>query len=150
MIERAVPSFDGTEIWFDSQGDGPVVVLLHGATMTSISNFDTYFAAGVDGRVGPATDPTISSLLRDAGAPVVGVDTRGHGRFGWSTDPERYRGDVHARDVAHVLDALGAERLISSVTRWARSLRLSCSEPRAVCDRQRSAEPRFLTIGSRT
>lgn len=108
MIERNVASFDATEIWFsDSEGDGPVVVLLHGATMTSVSNFDTYFAAGSDGRIGPMPGPTISSLLRDRGARVVAIDTRGHGRSGRSADPERYRGDAHARDVDSVLDALG-------------------------------------------
>ena len=107
MLERTVASFDGTEIWFsDSEGDGPAVVLLHGATMTSVSNFDTYFAAGSDGRIGPMPGPTITSLLHDHGARVIGIDTRGHGRSGRSGDPERYRGDTHARDVGHVLDAL--------------------------------------------
>ncbi len=112
MTERIVESFDGTEIWFsDSEGDGPVVVLLHGATMTSISNFDTYFAAGSDGRIGPMPGPTITTLLRDRGARVVGIDTRGHGRSGWSGDPERYRGDAHARDVGRVLDALDVAKV---------------------------------------
>ena len=98
MLERTVASFDGTELWFsDSEGDGPAVVLLHGATMTSVSNFDTYFAAGSDGRIGPMPGPTITSLLRDHGARVIGIDTRGHGRSGRSGDPERYRGDTHAR-----------------------------------------------------
>ena len=81
MSERVVASFDGTEIWFsDSEGDGPVVVLLHGATMTSVSNFDTYFAAGSDGRIDPMPGPTITSLLRDQGARVVGIDTASSGR----------------------------------------------------------------------
>jgi pimeloyl-ACP methyl ester carboxylesterase len=110
--ESSVVSFDGTTIWMsDSQGNGPVVVLLHGATMTSITNFETRFGFGDDGRIGPVPGATVASALRDAGARVVGVDARGHGRSGRSPDPARYRGDAHARDVQPVIGALGGDEV---------------------------------------
>lgn len=110
MTEGSVGSFDGTPIWFsDSGGDGPTVVLLHGITMTSISNFETRFGVGDDGRAGPMEGPTVASRLRYAGARVVGVDARGHGRSGRSPDSDRYRGDAHAEDVRAVIDAIGSD-----------------------------------------
>jgi pimeloyl-ACP methyl ester carboxylesterase len=108
--EHTVVSFDGTHIWYaDSGGDGPVVVLLHGITVTSRSNF----GVGED-LPGSATQiaapaPTISSALLAAGARVVALDTRGHGRSGKSPDPDRYRGDAHTRDVVAVLDAIAED-----------------------------------------
>lgn len=112
MTEGSVASFDGTPIWFsDTGGDGPTVLLLHGATMTSISNFETRFGIGDDGRAGPVEGPTVASRLRDAGARVVGVDSRGHGRSGRSPDPDRYRGDAHANDAKSVIDAIGSDEV---------------------------------------
>ncbi len=112
MDARTVASFDGTEIWFsDAEGSGPVVVLVHGVSMTSISNFDTHFADDGTGRISPLPGPTISSRLQGAGARVIGVDARGHGRSGRSSDPRSYRDDAHARDVACVLDAVGADEV---------------------------------------
>ena len=103
-------SFDGTEIWFsDSGGNGPVVVLLHGATLTSVSNFESFYALGDDGAILPAHGPTIHGGLCEAGARVVGIDARGHGRSGRSPDPERYRLDAHACDVIAVVDAAEVE-----------------------------------------
>jgi pimeloyl-ACP methyl ester carboxylesterase len=105
-----VQSWDGTEIWYsDSGGDGPVVALLHGLTMTSITNFEVHFGPDADGRVGRAEGPTIHGRLREAGGRVIGVDSRGHGRSGRSSDPDRYRGDAYARDVIAVLDDAGVE-----------------------------------------
>jgi pimeloyl-ACP methyl ester carboxylesterase len=162
MVERSVASFDGTQIWFsDSEGDGPVVVLLHGATMTSVSNFDTYFAAGSDGRIGPMPGPTISSLLRDQGGRVVAIDTRGHGRSGRSGDPERYRGDVHARDVSNVLDALGVAEVdlvgysmgamtaarLAGTERRLRSVALCGTGPSFIAGNDDGAVDRLTTLG---
>jgi hypothetical protein len=68
VIESAVASLDGTDIWIsDSQGGGPFVVLLHGATMTAVTDFETWFAFGDDGRIVPVADPTVASVLREAG-----------------------------------------------------------------------------------
>ena len=110
MAERSTRSFDGTEIWWsDSEGDGPVVVLLHGVCMTSISNFEIHFGIDGAGRVAPTEGPTIASLLRDEGARVIGIDARGHGRSGRSSDPGAYRGDAHAQDTMSVIDAVGVD-----------------------------------------
>lgn len=109
QVSSTVGSFDGTQIWFsDTGGTGPIAVLLHGLTMTSRTNFETFYALGADGRIGRADGPTISKLLRDAGGRVVGIDARGHGRSQGPVDPERYRGDAHAQDVIAVMDAIGA------------------------------------------
>ena len=112
MIESSVVSFDGTDIWFsDTQGRGPVVVLLHGAVVTSMSNFETRSGIGDDGRIGPVSGPTVASTLRDAGGRVVCVDARGHGRSGRSPDPDRYSGDAHARDVQALINALDQDEV---------------------------------------
>ena len=108
MAESLVPSFDGTPIWItDSGGDGPAVILVHGVTMTFTTNFDTRFGIGEDGRVGRVPGPTLAARIRSAGARVIGIDQRGHGRSGRSPDPDRYRGDAFARDVIAVADTLG-------------------------------------------
>jgi len=112
VIESSVMSHDGTPIWFsDTRGDGPVVVLLHGATITSVSNFETRFGLGDDHRIGPVSGPTVASTLCAAGARVVCIDARGHGRSGRSSDPARYRGDAHRKDVQIVIDALGCDEV---------------------------------------
>ena len=112
MGEGSAVSSDGTPIWFsDSGGDGPTVVLLHGITMTSISNFETRFGFGDDGRAVRVEGPTVASRLREAGARVVGIDARGHGRSGRSPDPDRYRGDSHANDVTAVIDEIGSHEV---------------------------------------
>jgi pimeloyl-ACP methyl ester carboxylesterase len=105
-----VTSSDGTPVWFsDSAGDGPVVILLHGFSMTSMSHFEVRYGPGADGRIGPTEAPSLRQRLVEAGARVVGVDARGHGRSGRSDDPARYRGDVHANDVSAVIDELGVD-----------------------------------------
>jgi pimeloyl-ACP methyl ester carboxylesterase len=110
VAERFVTSFDGTSIWFsDSGGDGAVVVLLHGATLTSISNFRVSYSD--DGAISSAVGPTVHGRLVAAGARVIGVDARGHGRSGRSREPDRYRGDAHAHDVTAVLDAAGVDQV---------------------------------------
>lgn len=107
VMERAVASFDGTRIWLaDDGGDGPVVLLLHGATVTSTTNFAIHLGRSAAGRIEPTPGPTIASALRDAGARVVVSDARGHGRSGRSSDPDAYRGDSHARDAMAVIDSL--------------------------------------------
>jgi pimeloyl-ACP methyl ester carboxylesterase len=105
-----VTSSDGTSVWFsDSAGAGPAVVLLHGFSMTSKSHFEVFYGPGADGRIGPTEAPSLHRRLLDAGARVVGVDARGHGRSGRSDDPTRYRGDVQASDVSAVIDELGVD-----------------------------------------
>jgi pimeloyl-ACP methyl ester carboxylesterase len=110
--EHTITSFDGTRIWYaDSGGDGPVVVLLHGVCVTSRSNFGVDPAPREHLAPVAARGPSISSTLLNAGARVVAFDMRGHGRSGRSPDPERYRGDTHARDAVAVIDASEANRV---------------------------------------
>jgi pimeloyl-ACP methyl ester carboxylesterase len=59
------PSFDGTEIYYESPGQGPAVLLVHGATTDSQRNW---------------VEPGISAGLAAAGRRVVLMDCRGHGR----------------------------------------------------------------------
>lgn len=110
MNEHTIASFDGTPIWYaDSGGEGPVVLLLHGACVTSRTNFGIEAGRRESVTPAPARGQSISSILLDAGARVIALDARGHGRSGRSPDPERYRGDAHARDAVAVLDASEAD-----------------------------------------
>jgi len=57
-------SFDGLSLYYDDQGDGPTVVLLHGFAADMNVN---YVRSG------------ILDLLLDEGYRVVALDARGHG-----------------------------------------------------------------------
>ncbi len=83
------------------------MILIHGATMTFKTNFESRYGPTDDGRLGLVEGSTIASRLRDEGGRVIGIDLRGHGRSGRSPDADRYRGDAYARDVIAVADALG-------------------------------------------
>lgn len=87
-------SFDGTKIAYEDQGDGPVVVLLHGFASDSYINW---------------VRPGIVDALADAGYRVVTVDMRGHGASDKPHDPEAYGGDTMARDVSALIDHLGLD-----------------------------------------
>lgn len=86
-------------------------MLLHGATVTSRSNFETRLRRDDNGHLATVPGDTLTSRLLDEGARVVGVDARGHGGPGRSDDPDRYRGDAHARDVIAVIDALDVDNV---------------------------------------
>jgi pimeloyl-ACP methyl ester carboxylesterase len=80
------------KIFFEDEGSGHPVLLIHGHTL--------------DGRV---WDPTMPKLL-DAGLRVIRPDLRGHGR---STRPDfGYHFIHHAADMEAVLDAAGLERAV--------------------------------------
>jgi pimeloyl-ACP methyl ester carboxylesterase len=87
---RAVRARDGTDIAYLVDGQGPPVVLLHGATS--------------DGRhTWAAETPALARLHR-----VLAPDARGHGRSGW--DPATgITWDLLVDDVAAFVDALGLE-----------------------------------------
>jgi len=72
-------------------GDGPVVLLMHGL-------------GGSARNWGPQV-----RALRDAHR-VVRFDARGHGRSEAPTDPEAYRPEAFVADVGRVLDQVGATR----------------------------------------
>ena len=74
MTQRVIEAFDGTSIWFtDTEVDGPTVVLLHGLSMTSITNFDTNYGPDEAGRIGlrlddhnPLEDQTLEQLFEES------------------------------------------------------------------------------------
>lgn len=93
--EFDVTADDGVRLhaarWGD--GDGPVVVGLHGITAT---------------RVGML--PVARAL--DGDATFVAIDARGRGLSDAPEDPERYGMRRHAEDVVAVLDAVGATDVV--------------------------------------
>ncbi len=90
-------SFDGLTLYYDDQGDGPTVVLLHGFAADTNVN---YVRSG------------ILDLLLDEGYRVVALDARGHGLSSKPTDPDAYADDAMKRDVVALLDHLGLDRVV--------------------------------------
>lgn len=88
------PSFDGVEIFYDSIGTGPAVLLIHGATSDSQMN---WVARG------------IPQALEASGRRAITMDCRGHGRSAKPHDPAAYVGDSMALDASGLLDHLGVD-----------------------------------------
>ena len=84
-------SFDGAEIFYEVRGDGPPVLLIHGAITDSERNW---------------IDRGIVDGLQTAGRQVVMFDCRGHGRSAKPHDPGAYAGDAMAVDAQRLLDSL--------------------------------------------
>ncbi len=76
---------DGTRLFYESSGDGPVVVLCDGIAC--------------DGFIWKYLQPVLTARHR-----VVHWHYRGHGRSGPPADPARIAIDDHARDLHAVLD----------------------------------------------
>src|SRR4051812_21672042 len=110
-------SFDGLRLSYLDDGDGRVVVLLHGFAADTNVN---YVRSG------------ILDLLLDEGYRVVTLDARGHGLSSKPTDPEAYADDAMKRDVVALFDHLGLDDvLLVGYSMGAHlSLRLAPSEPR--------------------
>jgi pimeloyl-ACP methyl ester carboxylesterase len=83
----------GCRIAFDVTGEGPAVLLQHGLLSRRRTWHDNGFVA---------------ALARNH--TVVTVDSLGHGDSDKPADPELYRRDARADDLAAVLDTLGIER----------------------------------------
>jgi len=89
-------SFDGTEISYHEEGEGDLVLLLHG------------FASDAKGNWG---GPGVIRALVDAGRRVVAPDARGHGSSGKPHDPSAYADGAMVKDAKALLDHLGADRV---------------------------------------
>jgi pimeloyl-ACP methyl ester carboxylesterase len=88
-------TFDGLTLHHEDEGDGDVVVLLHG------------FAA--DANINWVRSGVFDALVGE-GYRVVALDARGHGLSDKPHDSRAYEDDAMARDVRCLLDHLGAER----------------------------------------
>jgi pimeloyl-ACP methyl ester carboxylesterase len=77
-------SFDGVSLYYDDQGDGRPVVLLHGFAADTNVN---YVRSGI-----------LDALL-DEGYRTIALDARGHGLSAKPTDPAAYADDAMRRDV---------------------------------------------------
>jgi pimeloyl-ACP methyl ester carboxylesterase len=94
----AITAADGVEIVYDTWGEPterPPVVLHHGFMADGTVNW---------------VMPGVVAALEAAGRHAVVLDARGHGRSGKPHDADRYGEAAMARDVAGLVDALGADR----------------------------------------
>ena len=91
----AFTSFDGTELYYEEEGTGAPVVLLHGLSASTKGNWQ---------------EPGIWAALVETHRRVIGLDARGHGRSDKPRDPSAYRDDAMVRDVAALFDHLGLEQ----------------------------------------
>jgi pimeloyl-ACP methyl ester carboxylesterase len=90
-------SFDGLRLFYQDEGDGRTVVLLHGFAADTNVN---YVRSG------------ILDLLLDEGYRVVTLDARGHGLSSKPTDSEAYADDAMKRDVVALFDHLGLDDVL--------------------------------------
>src|SRR3989442_4175796 len=110
-------TFDGIELAYDDEGEGPPVLLLHGFAPDTRINWRR---------------PGVIDALVGAGRGVLAYDARGHGRSDKPHRPEDYGGDAMARDAQTLLDRLGLREVdvvgysMGSLT----TLRLLVREPR--------------------
>ena len=88
---------DGLSLFYQDEGDGRTVVLLHGFAADTNVN---YVRSGV------------LDLLLDEGYRVVTLDARGHGLSSKPTDPEAYGNDAMKRDVVALFDHLGLDGVL--------------------------------------
>jgi pimeloyl-ACP methyl ester carboxylesterase len=84
-------SFDGTKLYYEEEGAGAPVVLLHGLSVDLNGNWKA---------------PGIWSTLVEAGHRVIGYDARGHGQSDKPHEPSAYEDDAMVRDVGSMLDEL--------------------------------------------
>ncbi|MET0919699.1 MAG: alpha/beta fold hydrolase [Acidimicrobiia bacterium] len=88
-------SGDDASLYYDDQGDGAVVLLLHG--FVGDVNID-WIRSGILDR------------LLDEGYRTIAYDARGHGLSDKPHDPSAYAGDILSGDASALLDTLEIER----------------------------------------
>jgi pimeloyl-ACP methyl ester carboxylesterase len=110
-------SHDGVELFYQDEGDGRTVVLLHGFAADTNVNF---------------VRSGIFDLLLDEGHRVVTLDARGHGLSEKPTDPASYAHDAMKRDVVALFDHLDVDDvvLVGYSMGAHLALRLAPDEPR--------------------
>jgi pimeloyl-ACP methyl ester carboxylesterase len=101
---------DGLTIAYRVSGQGRPLVLIHGFTVTSTTNFATYYAYDSGGQLVASAGPTVESALLDAGFQAVMHDLRGHGHSAKPHDPARYSMDAHVGDVQALVSRLSLDR----------------------------------------
>lgn len=84
--------YDGHRLAYETCGDGPPVVLLHGILLDSLVNRD------------------LAARFAAEGYRVILLDLLGHGRSDKSNDPKDHRTDFYADQVVALLDHLQIER----------------------------------------
>ncbi|HEV3226207.1 MAG TPA: alpha/beta hydrolase [Acidimicrobiales bacterium] len=110
-------SFDGIKLYFEEQGVGPPVVLLHGLSASIDLNW---------------RQPGIWKAVLDTGKRVIGVDARGHGRSDKPHDLAAYQDYAMVRDVRALFDHLALDRadVVGYSMGAATALRFAANEPR--------------------
>lgn len=91
-------TFDGQSIFYDDQGDGDAVMLLHG--FVGDINID-WIRSG------------ILDLLLDEGYRVIAFDARGHGLSDKPHELSAYENDALTKDAQALLDHLGIDRCMA-------------------------------------
>lgn len=89
-------SFDGSRIYYEVNGSGPVVALVHGFIVTGESWKKTALYAD----------------LLQKGFRVVTMDMRGNGKSDKPHDSASYSGDAEAKDIIGLMKFLGVNRYI--------------------------------------
>lgn len=94
-----MPTFDSDGVTIDylDEGEGPLVVLVHGFASNRVVNW---------------VNTSWVKTLRDAGYRVVALDNRGHGRSEKLYDSDAYHTETMAADVIRLLDHLGADKAV--------------------------------------
>lgn len=91
-MSTAINPTDGTLLSYDSSGEGPAVVFLHGSALSR------------------AVWRGLGYVKALGGFRALRLDLRGHGRSGKPHDPEAYAMPLVVEDVVAMLDAEGVER----------------------------------------
>ena len=110
-------SFDGLSLYYDDQGDGRPVVLLHGFAADTNVNY---------------VRPGILDALLDEGYRTIALDARGHGLSSKPTEPAAYADDAMRRDAGALLDhlRLDACAVVGYSMGAHTAMRLAAADPR--------------------